>query len=623
MDKKSPTEIARQTLLQLTTRKIPPTPDNYRKMYDELSGETSIDHSLELARTLDSVLQEAGQKQPKYLVAAQSINNLITKRDWAKLEDQLRKLIPVGDVDDAITWPMVVRNLVKQLEVNHKGITSTRKKEGLSRVLTNFGQDPDILAQKIHALTASWGAGTSEQMIDTPASASPVNTSTPVKPAASNPKINPEELVDVVIRDDSEAVEIGKLWREMLVKTLELIVVPQLKSLPDAYSRAEILLADAKNVQSKQHVIRLGEHLKGVLFNLEMHNDTQNRIREALLQLLRLLLSSMGELVVEDKWLHGQTLLVNDILNKPLDIESLYNAESSLKDLIFKQGEIKPGLIEAQETLKKMVATFVERLSEMTENTSEYQSKIESYQEQIKSSENMGELNTLLDKLMEDTRAIGLSAQRSRDMLNETQQKVKEAERQIYELTVKLDQISEVAHEDYLTGTLNRRGMDEALEREFSRAERYNIALSIAMMDIDHFKKINDTMGHTTGDQALSHLAGVIKKTLRTTDVIARYGGEEFIIILPNTEQEESITIMTRAQRELTKNFFMHENKRVLITFSAGVAERASGEEPNSVIPRADAALYQAKQSGRNRVIGAPPITEKNSDSDNNGPENE
>ncbi|BCM26279.1 GGDEF domain-containing protein [Methyloradius palustris] len=623
MDKKSPTEVARQTLLQLTTRKIAPTPDNYRKMYDEISGVTSIDHSLELARTLDSVLQEAGQKQPKYIVAAQSINSLITKRDWAKLEDQLRKLIPVGDVDDAITWPMVVRNLVKQLEVNHKGITNTRKKEGLNRVLTNFGQDPDVLSQKIHALVASWGSGTTEQMVDTPASASPINTNTPVTPAASNAKINPEDLIDVVIRDDSDAIEISKLWREMLVKTLELVIVPQLKSVPDAFAKAEILLADTKNVQTKQHIVKVGEHLKGVLFSLEMHNDSQNRIREALLQLLRLMLSSMGELVVEDKWLHGQTLLVNDILAKPLDIESLYNAESSLKELIFKQGEIKPGLIEAQETLKKMVATFVERLSEMTENTSEYQSKIEGYQQQIKSSENIVEFNTLLDNLMEDTRTIGLSAQRSRDMLNETQQKVKEAERQIYELTVKLDQISEVAHEDYLTGTLNRRGMDEALLREFSRAERYNIALSIAMMDIDHFKKINDTMGHTTGDQALSHLAGVIKKSLRTTDVIARYGGEEFIIILPNTEQEESITIVTRAQRELTKNFFMHENKRVLITFSAGVAERAPGEEPNSVIPRADAALYQAKQSGRNRVVGAPPIAEKSSSTDDNDAENE
>jgi diguanylate cyclase len=168
-----------------------------------------------------------------------------------------------------------------------------------------------------------------------------------------------------------------------------------------------------------------------------------------------------------------------------------------------------------------------------------------------------------------------------------------------------LDHISEVAHEDYLTGTLNRRGMDEALEREFNRADRYNTMLSIALMDIDHFKKINDNLGHTTGDEALIHFAQAIKDVMRTTDVLARYGGEEFIIILPTTGQEDAIKVITRVQRELTRNFFMHNNERVLITFSAGVAERIPGETAESLIPRADAALYQAKHTGRNRVLGA------------------
>ncbi|WP_088177772.1 GGDEF domain-containing protein [Methylobacillus glycogenes] len=125
------------------------------------------------------------------------------------------------------------------------------------------------------------------------------------------------------------------------------------------------------------------------------------------------------------------------------------------------------------------------------------------------------------------------------------------------------------------------------------------------MMDIDHFKQINDSMGHATGDQALAHLASVIKESLRATDVIARYGGEEFIILLPGTAEKDAISVITRAQRELTRNFFMHDNNRVLITFSAGVAERRSGEAADAVIGRTDRALYRAKNSGRNRVIGA------------------
>jgi len=279
--------------------------------------------------------------------------------------------------------------------------------------------------------------------------------------------------------------------------------------------------------------------------------------------------------------------------------------------LIYKQSQIKPALTEAKDTLKQMVTTFVDRLVEMTESTSDYHEKIESYQQRITTAEDIGELNSLLKNILDDTRAIGLSVQRTRDEFTITKKKAAEAEQRIQELTAELDHISEVAHQDYLTGALNRRGMDEALEREFNRAERHNTTLCIAMMDIDHFKKLNDSLGHSTGDQALTHFARVIKDVLRTTDVLARYGGEEFIIILPATPQDEAIKVVTRVQRELTKNFFMHRNERVLITFSAGIAERKSGETPEDLIPRADAALYQAKHTGRNRVIGAETTLEK------------
>jgi diguanylate cyclase len=127
------------------------------------------------------------------------------------------------------------------------------------------------------------------------------------------------------------------------------------------------------------------------------------------------------------------------------------------------------------------------------------------------------------------------------------------------------------------------------------------------MIDIDHFKKINDTMGHSTGDVALAHLAKVVKGVIRSTDVLARYGGEEFVILLPGTSQEDAVNVVVGVQRDLTKNYFLHNNERQLITFSAGVAERMAGESIDDVLPRADTALYQAKQNGRNRVIGATP----------------
>ena len=106
-------------------------------------------------------------------------------------------------------------------------------------------------------------------------------------------------------------------------------------------------------------------------------------------------------------------------------------------------------------------------------------------------------------------------------------------------------------------------------------------------------------------DEALQHLVRVTKRTMRPSDVLARYGGEEFMLLLPDTNQDEAIEVMVRLQRNLTKAFFLHNNERVLITFSAGVALRRSGEPQPSAIDRADKALYEAKRSGKNRVCAA------------------
>lgn len=590
----SPIDIARQALKQLALRKIPPTPDHFRSAYDEIAGTKSEDESIGMARALEKVLHDAGKGRPKYLAAAKTISALAEKHDWAGVETQLRAFFPAagGDIDVA-NWPTVVRNLVRQLEVSHKGLTTSKKKEGLERVLTNFASDPDQLAQKIQALVASWGSG---------AQAAPLSDE--LQPAAEAPAA-PEVTLAAEIASTAEAGSLAMLWRDILIRTLELGLMSQLKYLPEIARQAQALLEQARVARLEPEVIKLSEALKSFWFTLEMSSDAQYRLHEELLHLLRLLVDNMSELVVDDQWLHGQTAIIRDIISKPLDIEVLYDAESSLKELIFKQGKLKHGLVEAKDTLKQMAATFINRLVEMTESTGEYHHKIEKYQEQISSTEDITELNVILDNLMGDTRAMQLDTLRSHEQLKETQIKVAEAEQRILALTVELDHVSEMAHEDYLTGALNRRGMDEALEREFSRADRLNSKLCVAMMDIDHFKKLNDTLGHDTGDVALAHLAKVTKSTLRPTDVLARYGGEEFIIILPDTGRDEATQVMTRVQRELTRQFFLHNNERVLMTFSAGVAQRQPGEDSDAVMKRADVALYQAKQTGRNRVIAA------------------
>ena len=603
--KNSPIELARQTLMQLVQRKLPPTPDNYRSVYDEIAGVKSVDKSLEIGKMLEKVLFEAGKKQPKFGVAAQGIPSLIEKQDWKKLEDQLNKLfiISADSADSAdvaeVNWSVLIRSLLKQLEVSHKGVTLSRKKEGLSKVLSNFGSNPAILGQKIQALISSWGLGSSE----TDALAS-------VSGGSENSAQSPISVAVQTTTANTDNSKMAMQWREMLLQTVEHVLIPHLQTVPDNQKKALVLFDKMKQATTEQSLVKCAAELRPILLTIEIQRDLQHRIHESLLQLLRLVVSSMGELVTEDNWFHGHTMVINELVSKPININMLYDAESSLKELSYKQAQLKPALTDAKDTLKKMVSTFVDRLVEMTESTSDYHGKIEGYQQKITSTEDIGELNTLLNTILDDTRAIGLSVQRTRDEFTASQKKAIEAEQRIQELTAELDQINEVAHQDYLTGALNRRGMDEAIEREFSRADRHNANLCIAMMDIDHFKKLNDTLGHATGDQALTHFAKVIKDVLRTTDVLARYGGEEFIIIMPATPKDEAVTVVTRVQRELTKNFFLNKGERVLITFSAGVAERKPGESPETLIPRADAALYEAKNTGRNRVVAAEDVPE-------------
>jgi diguanylate cyclase len=155
-----------------------------------------------------------------------------------------------------------------------------------------------------------------------------------------------------------------------------------------------------------------------------------------------------------------------------------------------------------------------------------------------------------------------------------------------------------------LTGALNRKGMDEALHREISKLRRASTPLSVAMLDIDNFKTLNDTLGHAVGDAALRHLAVVARDALRPQDTMARYGGEEFIVLLPDTPLERGIDAIARLQKVLAQKPFMNAKDEVRITFSAGVAQVMANEDANSAVKRADEAMYQAKRTGKNRVVG-------------------
>lgn len=169
-----------------------------------------------------------------------------------------------------------------------------------------------------------------------------------------------------------------------------------------------------------------------------------------------------------------------------------------------------------------------------------------------------------------------------------------------------LEQVQQLASHDELTGALNRRALMAGLERERVRAERSGAPFSIGMMDLDHFKAVNDTYGHGVGDAVLKGFVATVHDTMRVTDVFGRYGGEEFLIILVGTEPPAALEAMDRIRAAVAARDWNVVAPRLAQTVSAGVSCFRKGASIEQLLFRADQALYQAKHEGRNRVVASP-----------------
>lgn len=165
------------------------------------------------------------------------------------------------------------------------------------------------------------------------------------------------------------------------------------------------------------------------------------------------------------------------------------------------------------------------------------------------------------------------------------------------------EQLQELATRDPLTSVLNRRAFQEHLVHEMARAQRYGTPLCLAMLDLDHFKALNDRLGHLGGDKALQQFAWQCHEQARRTDVFARFGGEEFVLLMPQTEPQEALAVVQRLHARLSPQQLAYQEHRYQLHFSAGVATLLADDTPDSLLRRADQALYAAKAGGRNRVL--------------------
>jgi diguanylate cyclase len=207
--------------------------------------------------------------------------------------------------------------------------------------------------------------------------------------------------------------------------------------------------------------------------------------------------------------------------------------------------------------------------------------------------------------MVEESRTVQALVAQTQQRLQDEHAKATDLTQRVGELESELRRLSDEVSTDQLTQIANRRGLLQAFDAERSRMERGGSSLSIGLLDIDNFKRLNDELGHSVGDVALKSLAAVVSKSLRPTDKVARYGGEEFVMLLPDTPVDEGQQILTRLQRSLSGGLFMHEQKQIFVTFSAGVTTYREGERIEDALERADQALYEAKRTGKNRTCVA------------------
>jgi len=205
-------------------------------------------------------------------------------------------------------------------------------------------------------------------------------------------------------------------------------------------------------------------------------------------------------------------------------------------------------------------------------------------------------LYTIAVALEENTKSLSSD-------LKDHSDEVSALSKKIAKLEAELKSAREESKEDFLTKLYNKRALDEFMKVKEAEYERYNRNYSIVMLDIDHFKLVNDTYGHDAGDAVLAAFAKILKREARNVDIVGRFGGEEFMVILSETDADGGATFAQKVRKQVQKTKFMYKKERIAITLSAGVAERKKNASLGNVMKLADDNLYKAKKNGRNQVV--------------------
>lgn len=256
-----------------------------------------------------------------------------------------------------------------------------------------------------------------------------------------------------------------------------------------------------------------------------------------------------------------------------------------------------------RQRFQEIQKTLTQQVTEVIKQNEEFGVFLEVELDALRQAANVQEVDGLrqmlckeVEKLLQRHRSLASKLDRSHSYLQ-----IIETDSQL--LTDELSRVHLLSLTDELTGLPNRRAFTRRLEDEVARVQRYGYPLSLALMDLDSFKAINDEYGHAAGDEVLRSFSTNILSMFRHHDMVSRYGGEEFAVLLPNTDLEGAMRALRKVQKRATESTYQFNGSTMpLPTFSAGLALYKPGETPGNLIERADNALYRAKRLGRNRI---------------------
>ena len=610
----TPAQLAKAALRRLALDKLEPTPDNYARAYQlEQGGPPPASLPERAQRTLERLVARGFEGD-----AATAILSALLDGDWERAERAISEPQAGGDA-----LATLIERLVRGVERGGKQWTTARKKDSLQRVLAGSRGDSVRLQQRLRQLVANWeadtvGAGDEPADAAAPGAAGDVVAAAPASPSApasataaraEPPAAEPPAASSV--REDAPpaAPQPGERAVVVLGNTVVRAMPSQdaiSRSLADAISQAaQRFRQDSATQEDAREIEVLCDRADWVLQHREHLFD---QISGLCLELT----SSLTELAEDASWAQGQCDAMRLTVEEGLTARGVKSVSELLRTTRSRQAELRLERDSARDALKLLINRMLSELGELGSQTGRFHESVGRYADVIESADTLESLAGVVREMVEESRTVQLLVSQTQHRLEEEHARASELSNRVGELEGELRRLSSEVSTDQLTQIANRRGLLQAFDVECARLQRAEgdvpdennpAGLSIGLLDIDNFKRLNDELGHSAGDEALKALAATVSKTLRPTDMVARYGGEEFVVLLPDTPVDEAQQILTRLQRSLTGGLFMHENKQIFVTFSAGVTAYCPGERIEDALERADMALYQAKRAGKNRTL--------------------